>query len=263
MTSPFFLYCLVLSLGASALAKPNGANATKSLKIIDGTEVVPHSRPYVVAIRTTINDIEVLCSGAIISDYLVITAATCLNGASEAEVILGAHNITNGAETGREVIKANQFIIHEKFDTVKLLDNIALIQLPKKISFNANIQSVKLPDVTDIIDAYIEKEATALGWGRTSDTTQDTSDVLRYQNLTIIPVLMCELSYALNIRPTQICTTGVERKGICRGDAGAPLVLDGVLIGIGSYGSTLGCSIGFPSVFTKISSYLSWLMLSN
>lgn len=84
--------------------------------------------------------------------------------------------------------------------------------------------------MTEILNSYDEKEATVAGWGKISDAVQETSNVLRSQNLTIIPVLVCEISYLLNIRLSQMCTSGFSLKNICLGDAGGPLVLDGVLV---------------------------------
>ncbi|CAH1106977.1 unnamed protein product [Psylliodes chrysocephalus] len=257
------LLVLLFSFLISSCAKPNGPEKEENLKIIDGIEVVPHSMPYMVAIKSNINGRNMLCGGSLITAHLVLTSAMCVSGATEAEIILGAHNIETPDEEGQQHMVATEFKIHEKFDPKKIHDDIALIQLPRPATLNKFIGTIKLPDVTEILNSYDEKEATVAGWGKISDAVQETSNVLRSQNLTIIPVLVCEISYLLNIRLSQMCTSGVSLKNICLGDAGGPLVLDGVLIGIASYGSSLGCSIGFPGVYTRVTSYLDWLLLST
>ena len=42
-----------------------------------------------------------------------------------------------------------------------------------------------------------------------------------------------------------------------QGDSGSPLVAENQIIGIVSFGKP--CGVGVPDVFTKVSSYLSWI----
>jgi secreted trypsin-like serine protease len=64
----------------------------------------------------------------------------------------------------------------------------------------------------------------------------------------------------------QICTRGDDKKSICRGDSGSPLIhqdekyLQRTQEGIVSYG-TQGClPTGTPTVFTKVQYYLPWII---
>lgn len=49
--------------------------------------------------------------------------------------------------------------------------------------------------------------------------------------------------------------------GLCHGDAGNPLVLNGRLVGIALWdvAESSPCAIGKPDQYTRISSYLSWI----
>ncbi|XP_072379697.1 brachyurin-like [Diabrotica undecimpunctata] len=264
MYNYYSVYVVLVSscIYLSNAGEPSLENSEKSsnLGIIDGQEVVPHSMPYMAAIRTEINYTTVLCGGSLISDSLVLTAARCVYGASEVEVTLGAHNLTDN-EDSQVTLTSTSFVIHEDYKHSGVLHDIAVIELPKAVTLNDNIATVKLPELTDISKSYEELEASVAGWGRVNDAEQINSDVLLYQNFTIIPNIMCELSYLFQIQSNQLCTSGVSGKNICLGDNGSPLVLNGVQIGIASYGSVFGCSMGFPGVFTRVTSYLGWLML--
>jgi secreted trypsin-like serine protease len=49
-----------------------------------------------------------------------------------------------------------------------------------------------------------------------------------------------------------------------QGDSGGPLVIlesDGLYteVGIVSFGSSSGCTAGYPAAFTRVTSYLSWI----
>lgn len=55
-----------------------------------------------------------------------------------------------------------------------------------------------------------------------------------------------------------ICTSGVGTIGVCSGDSGGPLLVNGVQVGITSFGTT-NCSLSMPSVFTRITEFQSWI----
>jgi secreted trypsin-like serine protease len=62
-------------------------------------------------------------------------------------------------------------------------------------------------------------------------------------------------------------TNRVTFQYIClglQGDSGGPLVYqedDGnyILVGIVSFGAAAGCELGYPTVFTRVSSFLNWI----
>lgn len=66
----------------------------------------------------------------------------------------------------------------------------------------------------------------------------------------------------------QICAGGLEGQDSCRGDSGGPLMVqvsgieNWIVTGIVSYGPSPCGTIGFPSIYTKVTSYVDWI-LSN
>jgi len=66
---------------------------------------------------------------------------------------------------------------------------------------------------------------------------------------------------------TLTLTNVVTFQYIClalQGDSGGPLVYlesDGIYteVGIVSFGSSAGCTLGYPAAFTRVTSYLSWI----
>lgn len=66
----------------------------------------------------------------------------------------------------------------------------------------------------------------------------------------------------------QICAGGLEGQDSCRGDSGGPLmgqvpgIENWIVTGIVSYGPNPCGTIGFPSIYTKVTSYVDWI-LSN
>jgi elastase-2/chymotrypsin-like protease len=62
---------------------------------------------------------------------------------------------------------------------------------------------------------------------------------------------------------TSLCTSGHLSQNTCRGDSGSPLVATHknrvIQVGIVSFGVKNGCTQRLPSVFTRLTSYLSWI----
>lgn len=94
------------------------------------------------------------------------------------------------------------------------------------------------------------------GWGRIAGD-EPTSPVLLEVNSTVMANSQCKQIFNIVI-DSQLCISGVGGVGSCRGDSGGPLVYDNVQIGIVSYG-VRNCLPGYPSAFTRITSYLDWL----
>lgn len=64
-----------------------------------------------------------------------------------------------------------------------------------------------------------------------------------------------------------VCASGLKtgglKVGICKSDSGGPLTVmrDGqrTLIGIASFVSGVGCEMGFPTGFTRVTSFVPWI----
>lgn len=55
----------------------------------------------------------------------------------------------------------------------------------------------------------------------------------------------------------QFCALAGKGRGICFGDNGSPLILNGRLIGLVS--SAVPCARGVPDVYTRVSTFAAWI----
>lgn len=55
-----------------------------------------------------------------------------------------------------------------------------------------------------------------------------------------------------------VCTSNPNGRGLCAGDAGNGLIVNGTLVAVSSW--TNGCGKGFPDVHTKVYPYLNWIL---
>ena len=81
-------------------------------------------------------------------------------------------------------------------------------------------------------------------------TTCNTS-ILRIQNLA-----QCKQVHR-NVIDSHICTFTKYGEGACNGDSGGPLVVNGVQVGVVSFG--IPCGVGKPDVYTRVSSFGPWI----
>uniref|UniRef100_A0A182V8E1 Peptidase S1 domain-containing protein n=1 Tax=Anopheles merus TaxID=30066 RepID=A0A182V8E1_ANOME len=104
---------------------------------------------------------------------------------------------------------------------------------------------------------------TVSGFGRTSDGSSATSAVVRFTRNPVMTNADCIARWnTALIQPQNVCLSGEGGRSSCNGDSGGPLtVQDGgsLQIGIVSFGSAAGCSIGMPSVYARVSFFLPWI----
>uniref|UniRef100_A0A8C4SX50 Duodenase-1-like n=1 Tax=Erpetoichthys calabaricus TaxID=27687 RepID=A0A8C4SX50_ERPCA len=216
---------------ALALAKAQ-LGSLKS-EIIRGHSVKPHSRPYMAFVISKTNT-STSCGGFLVREDFVMTAAHCQG--KEMFVVLGAHNIR--ADEHSQICFSISFSINQLEQNVTLNENIKPIPLPKIIT--------DLPEGTNCL---------ASGWGIISEEGTQIPDTLQEANIQVVERSCCRKQWGKIINKKMLCTEEVG----CVGDSGGPLVCDGMAYGITSFGIEPCGFYGFPSVYTRISEYLSWV----
>ncbi|GJQ65887.1 hypothetical protein Trydic_g4990 [Trypoxylus dichotomus] len=138
----------------------------------------------------------------------------------------------------------------------------SLVKLPQSIDFTDAIQKISLPTFSKIGDSFEGIYANFTGWGKTNDESYLSSTLLRAYT-EIIGNRLCNIYFFGNIKDSHICTNGYRGQTPCNGDSGGPLVIDGVQVGIASFGLGLGCNHLWPGAFTRVTSYLDWIQQNS
>jgi len=228
-------------------------------RVVGGWEAIPHQYPWMAALF--IDDMY-FCGGSILDETHILTAAHCTDGASFVNVMLGAHNVRLESEEGRIEIRSEVHVEHPGWMPAVLRNDLAIITLPEPITWTDKISPICLP-VADG-NLYEGTLATLSGWGKSSDSATSISPELRKTNTTVMANSRCSTVYGAIITDNHLCISTTDGHGSCNGDSGGPLSdvsEDGIFseIGIVSFGLSLGCSIGFPAGFTRVTSYLDWI----
>lgn len=163
--------------------------------------------------------------------------------------------------TVRNVIR---IVRSDAFNLTTLRDDIALLQLAPPVRFNANVQPIQLPAKSQANETYDGSILTVSGFGKTESSY--SSDILRYVNVKGISNDECEESYGQIVTPKILCTQGYPNvtQGSCTGDSGGPLIMENengnpTLVGMVSFVSGRGCTVGDPQGFTRVGSYLEFI----
>ncbi|KAF6207539.1 hypothetical protein GE061_015986 [Apolygus lucorum] len=205
------------------------------------------------------------CGAAIISDDIILTAAHCLDNMQprDIEVVVGDHDMKGRVRTKAEQkIAVRTLAQHERWDTKKLVNDIALVKLADKIKFSQDVGPVCLPSGRS---SLVGSSITAMGWGLTQTLFERDRGLLRKVDLKVVDIPTCSASYGntINTRQvTQLCTYG-KNKDTCQGDSGGPLVwMDPetnryTQVALVSYGKK--CGSASPAVNTDVSAYMDWI----
>ncbi|XP_028672072.2 duodenase-1-like [Erpetoichthys calabaricus] len=241
---PILLVLLHLGLVTS-----DATSGSLKSEIIRGHSVKPHSRPYMAFVISKTNT-STSCGGFLVREDFVMTAAHCQG--KEMFVVLGAHNI-RADEHSQVTIKAKRIIPHPEYLMNKVKNDIMLLELEQNVTLNENIKPIPLPKI--ITDLPEGTNCLASGWGIISEEGTQIPDTLQEANIQVVERSCCRKQWGKIINKKMLCTEEVG----CVGDSGGPLVCDGMAYGITSFGIEPCGFYGFPSVYTRISEYLSWV----
>ncbi|XP_012517965.1 PREDICTED: chymotrypsin-like elastase family member 2A [Propithecus coquereli] len=257
---------LLSALVVGALSCGRSTYPPKVSRVVGGEDVNPNSWPWQVSLQYSSNGKwHHTCGGSLVAQNWVMTAAHCISSSKTYRVVLGRHKLST-EESGSVAVKVSKLVVHEKWDSNQLAkgNDIALLKLASSVSLSDKIQLACLPPAGTILPNNYPCYVT--GWG-TLQTNGDTPDILQQGRLLVVDYATCSSSgwWGSTVKNNMVCAGGDGVTSSCNGDSGGPLNCEAEngqweVHGVVSFGSSLGCNYYHkPSVFTRVSNYISWI----
>ncbi|XP_069463339.1 chymotrypsin-C-like [Ambystoma mexicanum] len=258
-----FRFLLVAALVCCAYSCGVPSYIPNISRVVGGEDVRPNSWPWQISLQyQSGSNWAHTCGGTLIAPNWVLTAAHCI-GSRTYRVVLGKHNL-KAEEEGSVAISPEKIIVHEKWSSFLIINDIALIKLAEAAPLSDKIQPACLPEAEALLPNDFPCHVT--GWGRLY-TNGPIADNLQQAMLPVVDHATCSQRdwWGSNVKPTMVCAGGDGVVSGCNGDSGGPLNCQGAddkweVHGIVSFGSGLSCNLAKkPTVFTRVSAYHNWI----
>ncbi|XP_070208479.1 chymotrypsin-like serine proteinase [Littorina saxatilis] len=238
------------------------AKAEVGQRIVGGEVATYGEHPYICSLQQGVFGLfwSHICGAVIYSNTKVVTAAHCLDGqsASSLRLLCGIHHITQ-TDQHQVTVNVERFTNHPSYDgsAPGYPNDIGVIKTQTPIVFNSHVNSI--PFATD--GDFTGQTCKLSGWGRVVGGGS-TATLLKKVNMQSISSSDCRNRWSsvqgANIDDQQHICFFAEDKSACNGDSGGPVRCGGTLTGITSWGIS-SCDGTYPSVYTRVSSYINWI----
>lgn len=164
--------------------------------------------------------------------------------------------------SGGQLIQISQVIVHENYNSAIIDNDIALLKTATKLTLGTvNAAAGVLPAQGS--DVAAETTTTTSGWGRLTETNPNLPVDLQIVSKPSIDRTVCRNAYAaagLTVTDNEFCAghLGEGGKDACGGDSGGPVIANGQLVGLVSWG--VGCARPqYPGVYVRVANYITWI----
>ncbi|XP_075972573.1 trypsin-1-like [Anticarsia gemmatalis] len=256
MGSTINLYFLTILIGAVASFDVSRLNVEKvhdpipyEDTIIGGEEVSIEQYPYMALYGYVVPPFTEFCGAFIISENYALTAAHCTFLADKMKVEL---RVGNSYGINGTSVFVSEVINHPNYDPKTVNNDVAILKTVEPIKFSDTVKPVELPPRG--VDLEVGSMVDVSGWGSV-EWGRSGSAVLRAVKVPVTNREECKkLGKPYDTVNENMFCAGYEEGGkdSCKGDSGGPVVQNGKVVGIVSFGR--GCALPkSPGVYAFIS----------
>ncbi|XP_026802085.3 vitamin K-dependent protein C-like isoform X1 [Pangasianodon hypophthalmus] len=204
------------------------------------------------------------CSGVLIDEVWVLTAAHCLEKFSRFSVRLGDYKRFKFEES-EVTLPVVKIVPHPKYNSLTVDNDIALLRLSSPVTFSRYIVPACLPS-QDLAERVLHLNGTTMvvtGWGMDKEGTAPYSSDLKHISVPLVEQSECARHMVTNLTENMLCAGSIGSiKDACDGDSGGPMMTlyrnTWFLIGLVSAGEGCGHTDKL-GIYTKVSNYLEWI----
>ncbi|KAJ8711115.1 hypothetical protein PYW07_008357 [Mythimna separata] len=192
--------------------------------------------PWLVAIfRTERQNLRFICAGTLVSDRHVITVANCKKIRSQQTedkkmvVKLGVHDLEDWNDDIIVTSTVKRSTIHEGYDTTTFQNNIIVLTLNKRVTFNRYIRPACLWSGDTELSRVVGATGLIAGWGdREANKNENLIEEPQMVRMPIVSTLDCRASnpaFRHLTSNTTLCAGDRNGAAPCSGDSGSGLYL--------------------------------------
>ncbi|XP_011703282.1 PREDICTED: prostasin-like isoform X3 [Wasmannia auropunctata] len=192
---------------------------TPQARIVGGQDAAPREFPWLVSITRKGGH---FCGGVILNDRYVLTAGHCLCAGpnkiptGQLRVTLGEHNLRAPEVPAAKHESVINAVLHPGHKCGKYVDDIALLELARPISWSESVKPACLPVATGKpgYSAFGGVDAVVAGWGWLGEdrSKYKRADVLQKVDVRVVTNTVCGEWYA-----SQGKSVSVGTKQMCAG----------------------------------------------
>ncbi|XP_044255014.1 trypsin-7-like isoform X2 [Tribolium madens] len=239
----FWMYLLMMSCQVNSTEKKKF-----KLRISGGQAVNSIQLPYVVAL---LSHTRYICTGSVITPSHVITAAHCTYTRQASELFIRAGSSLR--KSGGVVVAVSLIINHPSFNSKNMDYDVSVLKLLQPLTYSQFIAPIPLANQSHSWSPGTP--ALVSGWGFTKVGQTEDSRELQATMIELKNAKICDEEFVpYTLTPRMLCGGLLEQgKNSCKGDSGGPLIINGLLAGIVSWGAETKCGLlGVPAVYSNL-----------
>lgn len=251
--------------------------------ISGGEKITPGTWPWLVGIfrkDSKASNLVFQCTGSLISNRLVLTAAHCFKSHPKLESIaakkivlaFGRHDIRDWTEKNMIISDVDDIILHpdylSKRESTIFDADIAILVTKDFITYSSMIKPICLwPTSVDSTYSVVGTNGTLVGWGQPFENIDE--NVPRRLTLPVVRNNFCFKAEKLASTAQRVFCAGTEKPGYapCNGDSGSAFAIyaNGAWFLRGLVSAALGdpiqnlCELNTYAIFTDIIHFRPWI----
>ncbi|XP_069106986.1 chymotrypsin-1-like [Argopecten irradians] len=257
----FVAMCLITFVacesGSHEINNRHMRSGLKVSRIINGEPADIRQYPWQASLRVIRSHV---CGAVIVSPWTAITAAHCVLDFDSRKGLYTIQVGSSRLSKGGYVITVDDAIVHPKYKPSTHGYDLALLKFKRNIVKESRHLAKPVKILEDESNLHPVQACKITGWGRIlKDNHVVPTDQLQVAQTALLDKDTCSRNFwGKTLGFDNICVY-TRSNGACMGDSGGPLICNGRLVGITSWGHR-SCSVKYPNVYTRVSPYRDWIM---